>query len=62
MKAALVFGFSNIRHVLALQANYVKSNLVFQDIFLLEYGLKMNTNNFIGGRILIQMVLVLDLQ
>ena len=62
VKATFGFGFSNIRHVLPLQANYVKSKIVFHDFFLHEYDLKENPNNFLVGSFLIQITLVLDLQ
>ena len=62
VKAALVFGFSNIAHVLPLQANYAKSNLAFHEFLLHYHDLKMNTNNFVVERFLIQILFVLDLQ
>ena len=56
------FGFPNIRHVLPLQANYVKPKIVFHEFLLHICDLKMKSNNFLVGRFLIQIFLVLDLQ
>jgi hypothetical protein len=61
VNAAFVFGFSNFRHVLPLQANYVKSKIVVHVFFLHNHHLKMNSNNFLVERFFIQMILVLDL-
>ena len=62
VKTALVFGFSSMGHVLPLQANYVKSKIVFHDIFLHKCDLWMHPNNFVVGIFLIQITLVLELQ
>ena len=62
MKAALVFEFSNMGHVLPLGGNYEKSNRCFHEVLLHDPDLKTKRNNFLVGRILIQMFLVLDLQ
>ena len=61
-KAAFGFGFSNIRHVLPLQANYVKTKILFHEFFLHNHDLKMKFNNFLVGRFFIQILLVLHLQ
>ena len=61
VKAAFGFGFPNIRHVLPLQANYVESKIVFHEFFLHRYDFKINPNNFLVGRFLIQIIRVLDL-
>ena len=39
VKAAFVLGIPNMGHVLPLQANYVKSKVVFHDYFLQKYDL-----------------------
>ena len=59
--AAFGFEISNIEHVLPLQADYEKSNIVFHEYFLHKYDLKMVPNNFLVGRFLIQIILVLDM-
>ena len=60
VKAALVFGFSNIGHVSSLQANFVQSN--FSWFFLHKHDVMMKSNNFVVGRYLFWIVWVLDLQ
>ena len=60
--AAFGFEISSIGHVLPMQANYEKSKKVFHEFFLHNYDIKMKSNNFVVGRFLIQILLVLDLQ
>ena len=63
VKATFVFEFSNIGYVLPLQANFVKSKMIFlKKIFIHDQHHNVNSNNFLVGRLSIQILLVLDLQ
>ena len=62
VKATFVFGFSNMRHILPLQADYVKTKIIYDEFFLHNHDLKMKSKNFLVKGILIQILLDLDLQ
>lgn len=61
VKGALVLGFQTLCLFYHCRANFAKLKLVFHELFLYAYDLKMNANNFLVERFIIQILLVLYL-